>query len=253
MRKQSFITYDGQAATMCIWSTPKKALGIIHIVHDAEFGATQYDNLAKFLTKNGYVVSCSDWDYADSVQSIVNLEMAATNCVRELYNAPVFFIGHGLGSFIVQYIMARHRLCAAAVCMANTARFSMLRLRLAQLLSRIGIKICDKSKRAYSIARLLHIPRAPMSYEFYYSLTSKLIQIYNSVPQDLPILIISGGRSDIAQHTRLATSLYRRYQEYNLRNLSIIIYPDIQHELLIDMYYADVRRDIIQFFNSVRQ
>ncbi len=59
--------------------------------------------------------------------------------------------------------------------------------------------------------------------------------------QDMPTLIVS--------HDIRAMSLYHQYAEHNLHNLNIVVYP----EAPIDASNESMRRDIVQFFNSVQR
>ena len=89
------------------------------------------------------------------------------------------------------------------------------------------------------------------SYGFYYSLFKNLLQLTYDIKRNMPLLIISGSRDIVSMNSRLATALYRTYHANDMNNLTIIIYPNARHELLMDTNYADVQRDVLDFFNSI--
>ena len=68
---------------------------------------------------------------------------------------------------------------------------------------------------------------------------------------NIPILIISGSRDLVSMNSRLAKSLYKMYKAGGVENLQMVIYPGARHELLMEINYADVQRDILDFFNSI--
>ena len=67
----------------------------------------------------------------------------------------------------------------------------------------------------------------------------------------MPLLIISGSQDLVSFNSRFATKLYSMYKSHNMNNLTLIIYPNARHELLMEINYAQVQNDILKFFNSV--
>lgn len=55
----------------------------------------------------------------------------------------------------------------------------------------------------------------------------------------------------VSMNSKFASRLYRMYKAQDMDNLTLIIYPDARHELLMEINYAQVQRDILKFFNSV--
>jgi len=212
----------------------------------------------------------------DIFMATVNDEIQILEHLKNKYKLPVFLFGHSYGSFITQRVMECSDLCAAGVCLSGSARFPTWFLRIGALLAWIGVK----TRGANAPAKLLEhfspirgtlddgtskltrdkkevakhdadpLRAKYFSYGFYYSLFHNLIQISYNVDCHMPILIISGGADLVSQNASLANALYKTYQAHNMQNLTIIIYPDARHELLMELNYADVQRDVLDFFNS---
>lgn len=213
----------------------------------------------------------------DIFMATVNDEIEILKYLKEKYKLPVFLFGHSYGSFITQRVMERTNLCAAGVCLSGSARYPIWLLKIGAMIAWIGMKLRGPNAPAkflehFSPIRGTHPDGGskltrdanqvalhnadPMhaeyfSYGFYYSLFHNLIQISYNVDCDMPILIISGGSDLVSNNASLATALYKTYQAHNMENLTIIIYPDARHELLMEINYKDVQRDVLNFFNSV--
>ena len=212
---------------------------------------------------------------SDIFMAIVSDENEILKYLCRTYDLPVLLFGHSYGSFITQRLMQKTHLCAAGVCLSGTAKYPRAILRFATGVAQIGQKLFGRDAPARLLERALPIRGArasqyltrdkiqsalhdadPMrakyfSYGFYYSLFKNLLRLTYNAPQNMPLLIISGSRDIVSLNSRLATALYRTYQANNMKNLTVVIYPDARHELLMDINYADVQRDVLDFFNSV--
>lgn len=213
----------------------------------------------------------------DIFMATVNDEIEILKYLKGKYKLPVFLFGHSYGSFITQRVMECTNLCTAGVCLSGSARYPIWLLKIGCLIAWIGMKLRGPNAPAkflehFSPIRGTHPDGGskltrddgqvalhnadPMhaeyfSYGFYYSLFHNLIQISYNVDCNMPILIISGGSDLVSNNASLATALYKTYQAHNMENLTIIIYPDARHELLMEINYKDVQRDVLNFFNSV--
>ncbi len=274
MRETIFNTTDGQKQVCTIWDKVKNPVGVVQIIHGMDEHVRRYDRFAKFLNKNGYIVFGDDHrahgKIADSPSNIgqvgnipdifmatVNDEIQILKYLTSKYKLPVFLFGHEFGSFITQRVMECTDLCAAGVCLSGSARFPTWFLRIGAFLAWIGVKTRGANAPAKLLEHFSPVHCTPnnaqyFSYGFYYSLFHNLIQISYNVDCHMPILIISGGADLVSKNASLANALYKTYQAHNMENLTIIIYPDARHELLMELNYKDVQRDILDFFNSIK-
>lgn len=211
----------------------------------------------------------------DMFMSIVSDEYEILKYLCRKYDLPVFLFGHSYGSFITQRLMQKTDLCAAGVCLSGTAKYPRGVLTFARDIAWMGQKLFGPDAPARLIEATLPIrgrhadkyltrdahqaalrDADPMrtkyfSYGFYYSLFKNLLQLTYDIKRNMPLLIISGSRDIVSMNSRLATALYRTYHANDMNNLTIIIYPNARHELLMDTNYADVQRDVLDFFNSI--
>lgn len=120
MRNEKFKSFDGTVIQCYLWDDVRNPKGVVQISHGMAEHARRYDNFAKYLNKNGYVVFADDHRahgltsqkasqkgikgyhkgdiYFDTVQD----EMAITKSLKERYNLPVIYLGHSYGSMMGQ-------------------------------------------------------------------------------------------------------------------------------------------------------
>ncbi len=217
-------------------------------------------------------------DETDLFARTVSDEIEILKYLKKKYSLPVFLFGHSYGSFITQRIMEDTKLCTAGVCLSGSAKYPMGFLLIAVFSAWVGMRLFGANAAARFIeffspirgkmngsSRLTRDEKQaaehdadPMhakyfSYGFYYSLFKNLMKLTGHACEKTPLLIISGSRDLVSMNSRLAMSLYKTYQAHNLQNLTIIIYPEARHELLMEINYSDVQRDILDFFNSVNR
>lgn len=262
MRETVFHTRGGDKLRCIIWDNVKKPIGVVQVIHGPNRYAHQYDAFAKFLNKNGYIVFSnaddSIPDASDIFMARVNIEIEILKHLNEKYKIPVFLFGHNYGSFITQRVMERTNLCAAGVCMSGGVQYPIWLLRFGAMIAWFGIKIYGADTRAKLLGRMFPVGISQkklhrFSFGFYYSLIHNLIQISYNVDSDMPILIINGGTSIFRNTPRLANALYKAYQAHNMKNLTVIIYPNIHHELLMELNHHNIQRDVLEFFNSIQR
>lgn len=211
----------------------------------------------------------------DMFSATVADEMEIMHFLKNKYKLPLFLFGHSYGSFITQAIIQKTNIPTGGVCLSGSAKYPLWALIFACAVAWVGCKIwgLDAPARfieffspirgkSHGVSRLtrdmhqvaLH-DADPMrakyfSYGFYYSLFKNLQKLHQESNFAIPILIISGACDLVSMNSRFAKSLYRAYQSHGMKNLTLIIYPEARHELLLELNYRDVQRDILDFFNS---
>ena len=112
-------------------------LGIVQIVHGMVEYVDRYDDFARFLCENGYIVvgedhlghgdsvrSESEWGYFTKYDGfnyiIKDLHTLHLKQAREFPDLPYFFLGHSMGSFLTRiYISYYGKSLAGAIIMGN--------------------------------------------------------------------------------------------------------------------------------------
>lgn len=222
-----------------------------------------------------YKIGQPDGD-PDLFESIANDEIAIIKYLKRKYKLPLFLFGHSYGSFITQRIIQEPTLVTAGVCLSGSAKYPLAFLWPACVATWIGTKLFGPDAPARFIeyfspirgnthggSKLTRDPAQVaahnadqfharyFSYGFYYSMFRNLIKLNGYANPNIPILIISGSRDLVSMNSRLAKSLYKMYKAGGVENLQMVIYPGARHELLMEINYADVQRDILDFFNSI--
>lgn len=212
----------------------------------------------------------------DLFAETVDDELEIIGYLKNKYALPLFLFGHSYGSFITQALMEKTDLAAAGVCLSGSARYPRGMAAIGALLAWIGVKTHGAAAPARLIEFFSPIRGSvdggsplsrdadqvrqheadPMrvkyfSYGFYLSLFRNLMRLHGDGNPEVPLLIISGGRDIVSRNSRLSMALYREYQAHNFQNLTLIIYPDARHELLMELNYQQVQQDILDFFNSI--
>ena len=204
-------------------------------------------------------------------------EMEIAKYLKQKYKKlPLMLFGHSYGSFITQKIMENPDLCAAGVCLSGSAKYPAALVMIARAMAFVGMQLFGPDAPARFLELMSPIRgkrkgtskltrdakqaakhdadplRAKyFSYGFYYSLFKNLSKLTGNINPQMPLLIISGSQDLVSFNSRFATKLYSMYKSHNMNNLTLIIYPNARHELLMEINYAQVQNDILKFFNSV--
>ena len=135
MKYVKFTSFDNTILQAYVWDDVKMPKGVVQIVHGMAEHARRYDDFAKFLNANGYIVFADDHRahgntekkndigyhagdiYGDSVKD----ELFITKYLSEKYALPVVFLGHSYGSFIGQRYLENDS-DAVGVILSGSAR-----------------------------------------------------------------------------------------------------------------------------------
>lgn len=296
--KNSFSSSDGiHKIAAYIW-TPVDApvCGIVQIVHGMREHIGRYADLAAFLNTKGYVVcghdslghgesAKSDGSYGhfgdvDGAKYLVRDCRRMTKLIRKKYpNAPVFLLGHSMGSFIGRIYITRYaKNLAGFICVGTggdnpVAPFGRT---LAWGISHAGFdkkpgNLLDKmafgtykehypheeSKMAW-LSRDADVVKAfdddeHTKGQFTYGGFRDLLDLQMAVsgrkwikrvPKELPILLISGTEDPVGKYGKSAPKLYERLKAAGVANVSCKLYMGARHEVLNEINKEEVYYDI---------
>lgn len=74
---------------------------------------------------------------------------------------------------------------------------------------------------------------------------------YAALPQNLPVLLISGAMDPIGNYGKGVREVYRRLQATNHRNVQMKLYDGARHEILNETNRKEVYADILDFLNDL--
>ncbi len=287
MKEIVFVARDKKQIFCSLWDNTNAPIGIVVIIHGMNDYANRYDDFAKFLNQNRYIVFGADnrahgrttkqnkWGttdgsidiFADTVNDYVDM----IKILNDTYNLPIFIIGYDYGSFITQGVLEKTKLCMGGICMMGTAKFSKTILWFARFVAWVSMKIYGPDRHIKFLKMLLptnSMQRQKSKYRkikiysknqndikdyssgFYYSLFKNLVEVDYKICPETPLLILSSGQDINGIHCRLAKTLYNAYSIYDLHKITLIIYPDAQHDLLFGLEKNKVQNDILDFINK---
>ena len=158
MKESEIKSFDGSKLHCYLWDDVDKPVGIVQIIHGMAEHAMRYDDFAKFLNKNGYLVFADDHRaHGKTAGDVKNVgkypvdsnifydttedELFITEMLIKKYNLPLVVLGHSYGSIITQKYIQSSSLHAGAILSGTNYMDTML--------NKIAIKIARMTRRHY--------------------------------------------------------------------------------------------------------
>ena len=121
MKRDQFIAKDGTKLALYVWDEVQKPKAVIKIAHGMAEHSARYDDFAKYLNKNGFVVVANDHrghgnsavdgklgcHQGDMFEGNVSDQKEIVTWCKKTYKLPTFLFGHSYGSFITQAVMVQ--------------------------------------------------------------------------------------------------------------------------------------------------
>ena len=115
MKHVELRTFDGKINTVSVWDETTDAIGSVVIVHGMAEHADRYDDFARSLNREGYVVLADNHRghkfnpdgergivAPDSFENSVRDIKTVVDYAKETYKTEVLLLGHSYGSFLSQ-------------------------------------------------------------------------------------------------------------------------------------------------------
>jgi alpha-beta hydrolase superfamily lysophospholipase len=116
MKEISFKSYDDKRLACFLWDDVENPKGVIQLIHGLTSHTMRYEDFAKTLNNNGYIVFGDDHRMNGQTAGLKNLgkagknnfnenvqdELAITKMLKEKYGLPVQLFAHSYGSFLAQ-------------------------------------------------------------------------------------------------------------------------------------------------------
>ena len=259
MTNKIFTTRDNSRLMCAIWDDVDNPVGVVQIIHGIFDKISTYDKLATFLNNNGYIVFGVDKYLSKNPRTFERAVSQESDIMQYLitkYELPIFLIGYGYGGFIARYVSQKYDSQISGTCLIKSGIQNRLIIRIARILTRLGstifgshtnIKIMNFIRRTHCG----HTQKSPMcTYEFCYSLFDGLIKLDTNTKYTKPVLIISGATEHDSATLQFSRALYNAYRGDDLENTTLLIYPDAQNRLLMEMNCGQIQGDILSFLNN---
>lgn len=116
MKKIDFESYDGKRLACFLWDDVENPKGVIQLIHGLTSHTMRYEDFAKTLNENGYIVFGDDHRMNGQTAGLESLgragknnfnenlldEIAITKMLKKKYGLPVQLFAHSYGSFLAQ-------------------------------------------------------------------------------------------------------------------------------------------------------
>jgi alpha-beta hydrolase superfamily lysophospholipase len=292
---------DGITLAIHRWLPEAKPKAAIQIAHGlAEHGA-RYGRLAKALCGAGYAVYANDHrGHGRTAKSaaelgyfaasggwnatIADLRQINAYVASEHTGAPLFLMGHSLGSFMTQQFIGQYgwtlagavlsatdgKLPAIAALGAAIARFERWRIGAKGRSALLNAMLFGTFNRRFAPARTsfdwLSRDAAEVdkyvadplcgfipAVQAYIDILGGLKQASSAacqagIPKSLPIYVFNGSTDPVAANVG---QLLAAYRAAGLRKVTYKAYPEARHECLNEINREEVTRDLIAWLDGV--
>ena len=166
--EMKFKAYKDYELNVYVWDEVKSPKAVVQIAHGMAEDAARYEDYAKFLNKNGYIVIADDHRghgktaqgklgivpdgdcYFDTIEDMALL----TDYAKNTYKLPVILFGHSYGSFLSQGYIEKHSDKIVACVLSGSAKMDIPDAKLGGMLTNIQCALCGKDKPANLIAKM---------------------------------------------------------------------------------------------------
>ena len=200
---------------------------------------------------------------------------------------PLTLMGHSMGSFSVQaYLETYPDTIDKAIIMGSNGKNNLMAIKFGWMLSKMRAKEknWNKEDKLMENASLGPYTKAVKNhktdvdwlsynednvkayiadpycghfdtYGFYYEFMSGMKELYKkknleNVSENTPILIVSGEEDPVGANGKGPKSLKKMYDSLGVKDVTLILYPHMRHEILNEVERATPIKDIVDFLNK---
>lgn len=281
-------SFDGKELYTYLWDDVKEPRAVVQLCHGMCEHLGRYNDFARFLNKNGYIVfgddhrsygktdnnsGYCDGEYVgDTVKDLVFIN----DYLKKEYGLPVVFIGHSYGSVLGQRFV---QLDTGIKCAVLTGTLTMPRAlcRAGQGILAPVKAVAPHAGAALKSTKFPDETEAPNSFltkdaeirrmyeedplcggksslKYYYGFLKLMGDAWKpanlkAIPDGLPIGIFSGADDGIGHFGKDPTKLYETYKKLG-KNAYLKLYENDRHEILNETDKDRVYADILEFING---
>ena len=171
MKQDFYESFDKEKIFIYVWDNVKNPKGIVQIFHGMAEHAGRYEDFAKFLNKNGYIVVADDHrahgktagspDKVGLYSLSSNLfydtfidELRISKALVKEYNLPLYVFGHSYGSFLCQAYIEKSSYYSKAIICGSALMKDRFDVKMGKLVSLLTMKCKGKDAPAKLVAKL---------------------------------------------------------------------------------------------------
>ncbi|MBC2272533.1 alpha/beta hydrolase [Listeria welshimeri] len=217
-------------------------------------------------------------------QNMIQDEVSVRTYIKENYpNLPYFIFAHSMGSFIIRTFMAQHQV--DGVILSGSGLQPTALLKMGQIITKHRVKKDDKKRSGFlnKLAfwgynkpfnenhRFSWLSRDVAVYEayekdpfcgpvvgtsgFFHNLfevvkVSQQKEILESVPKDLPILLLSGSDDPVGHFGKDTPKIALALEKAGVEDVTYKIYENARHELVNELCKETVFQDVFDWLNA---
>ena len=168
MKEFTLSTFDNTDIACYLWDDVADPIAVVQIAHGMGEHCGRYDDFAKFLNANGYMVIAEDhrghgktsgYDNrgiveGDSYNDTVSDMIALTNYAEKKYKLPVVLFGHSYGSFLTQAYIERNGENIVGAILSGSAYMNTGLVAFGRFIAKVQELFFGPKKPANLIAKL---------------------------------------------------------------------------------------------------
>lgn len=258
--------------------------GAVQIAHGLAEHGERYHRFATALNHAGFLAFASDhrghgrtggdrlgyFGGAGFDGLIADVAQYGAAIAAEHPGVPVFLLGHSMGSFASQSVIADHSSQYAGVVLSGSTTLDVLAANMAQAdpdapagLEAFNVGFEHRtgyewlSRDADEVDAYVADPWCgfDVPVETIPSLFGQAARLADpavlaGIRSDLPLLLASGSDDPLAGGGQLIELLGQRYRDAGLTDVTVIVYPGARHEILNETNRDDVTRDIVAWLTG---
>lgn len=207
---------------------------------------------------------------------------------QENPNKKIIILAHSMGSFLIQrYIQIYSDTLDGVILSGTGGNDNLLTYRFSKIFAKMNMYLNGKHNYGKTIETLMTLNCLkkikdkktvvdwlttdeqeiykylndencgfPFTTSAYYNLFKGISENFDSenlkrINKDLPILIISGDKDPIGNYGKGIKSLEKTYKKYNIKNITVKLYPEKRHEILNETNKEEVMQDILQWLKQI--
>lgn len=276
-----------------VWKPEGDVRAMMQISHGMTEYIERYEEVAEYMTARGILVFGNDhlghglsvmteeeWGFfasGDAGEKVVrDLHTLNIRMCREYPDAPLFLLGHSMGSFMARRYAATYGTEIDGAIFVGTGNQPAAAIRFAMLLVNFLSIFFGERHKSRLVAKLMfraynkRVKPARTEYDWlsrntenvdkyskdkactflftlngYKTLLSTLLFIQKSIniagiPAKLPVLLLSGEEDPVGNYGKDVRQLYMIYRQRGIKDLSVKLYSEDRHELLNELDRKDV-------------
>ncbi|MBC1621588.1 alpha/beta hydrolase [Listeria welshimeri] len=223
-------------------------------------------------------------DGVTGFQNMIQDEVSVRTYIKENYpNLPYFIFAHSMGSFIIRTFMAQHQV--DGVILSGSGLQPTALLKMGQIITKYRVKKDDKKRSGFLNKLAFWGYNKPFNENHRFSWLSRDVAVYEayekdpfcgpvvgtsgffhnlfevvkvsqqketleSVPNDLPILLLSGSDDPVGHFGKDTPKIALALEKAGVEDVTYKIYENARHELVNELCKETVFQDVIDWLNA---